>query len=85
MILQDHLAYARLTETTSDSLSKRRAKKRAHAKAVLEVHHKRHDLLEQAKEEQHQRRIELAKQVTEERQQRYQELKSNLERIKPEE
>lgn len=34
-------------------------KKRAHAKAVLEVHHKRHDLIEQAKLEQHQRHLEL--------------------------
>ena len=58
-ILQDHWAYAHLTETTNEKSSKRREKKRAHAKAVLEVHHKRHDLIEQAKLEQHQRHLEL--------------------------
>ena len=58
-ILQDHWVYAHLTETSNEIASKRREKKRAHAKAVLEVHHKRHDLIEQAKLEQHQRHLEL--------------------------
>lgn len=58
-ILQDHWVYAHLTETSNEKVSKRREKKRAHAKAVLEVHHKRHDLIEQAKLEQHQRHLEL--------------------------
>ena len=56
-ILQDHWVYAHLTETSNEKVSKRREKKRAHAKAVLEVHHKRHDLIEQAKLEQHQRHL----------------------------
>lgn len=62
-ILQDHWAYAHLTEASNDKLSKRREEKRAHAKAVLEVHHKRHDLIEQAKLEQHQRHLELMREL----------------------